>query len=289
MRVLRFQNPHMSGPDVSDWQAFLKAQRFLAGAVDGDFGLKTDQATRTYQSGAGLTADGVAGKKTMTQAAADGYQSTTGANVPGLDANSDCTGLASDIAAAGIQFAARYYSDIAVKAMTLAEAEALSAAGIKVVAVFQNSNNSIEKFSTAIGFRQAAKALELAASVGQPELSAIYFAVDFDPEESEVLGAIADYFKAVKAAFEAAPTTFSIGVYGSGLTCRIIRDSGFAEYTWLSQSVGFKEYDTFRPFADIVQLFPSRDLVPGLNIDDDIAQDADYGAFRLPRVREATT
>ena len=50
---------------------------------------------------------------------------------------------------------------------------------------------------------------------------------------------------------------------------------------WLSQSTGFREYRAFLPQADVIQAAPSRKLLPKLNIDDDIAQSAEFGAFQV--------
>ena len=79
-----------------------------------------------------------------------------------------------------------------------------------------------------------------------------------------------------------APTRYRIGVYGSGLTCRILRDDGLAHLTWLSGSEGFREFTRFRPEANILQVLPERKICGGtLEIDDDVAQTADIGAFRV--------
>jgi hypothetical protein len=72
-----------------------------------------------------------------------------------------------------------------------------------------------------------------------------------------------------------------VGVYGSGLACRTIRDAGLAAYTWLSGSAGFRESESFRPQANLVQIAPSRTICGGrLPIDDDVAQTESFGAFR---------
>ena len=277
----------MAGPDVSDWQTFLKSQGLFQSTVDGAFGPKSVQATQAYQQKSGLTADGVVGPATMAKALSDGYRSTTGANIAGLDTNTDCSSFIGGIPAEGMQFVVRYYSDFNSKVLTVAEAQKLSAAGIKIVAVFENSNNSAGLFSSTTGNSQAAKALELAAAIGQPAGTAIYFAVDYDASPADVAGPISDYFKAIKAALDAAPTQYVVGVYGSGLTCRVIRDAGLAKFTWLTGSTGFREYSSFRPQADMVQLSPQRKLFAGLNIDDDIAQRAEFGAFSVAQAAAA--
>ncbi|GEM_PF-7121806 len=89
-----------------------------------------------------------------------------------------------------------------------------------------------------------------------------------------------EYFQAVHDALSASP--FQVGVYGSGLTRRLVRDTGFANFTWLSQSTGFREYRAFLPQTDVIQAAPSRDLAKKLNFDDDVARSTAFGAFQLP-------
>jgi len=210
----------------------------------------------------------------------DGLRSTGEPLQAGMDANVNCAALAPKIAAAGLRFVARYYSSSSSKALTATEAQALSAAGLSIVTVFQDFNNSLKYFSAMIGTKQARKALAMATAIGQPAGSAIYFASDFDPSPADVRGPVMEYFHAVHD--ELSASAYKMGVYGSGLTCRLIRDAGFAKWTWLAQSTGFREYKAFMPQADLVQAAPARDLIPKrLNIDDDIAQSADFGAFQV--------
>ena len=288
MRPLKLQTTAMTGPDVSDWQIFLKSKGLLQGIADGEFGPKSDAATRAWQNSAGLSPDGVVGADTIAKATADGYQSTTGANLAGMDANINCLPFAGQLSASGIQFVARYYSDNPRKTLTPSEADELSRQGIDVVTVFEDSNNSSNLFSSATGQSHASKAIQIAASIGQPGGTAIYFAVDFDPSAGDLEGPISDYFKAVNDVIAGAQTQYVVGVYGSGLTCRLIRDAGLAKFTWLTCSTGFTEYLAFRRQADIVQLAPERVLLSGLTIDDDIAQSNEFGAFRIAQARTAT-
>jgi peptidoglycan hydrolase-like protein with peptidoglycan-binding domain len=289
MRVLQLQTPNMTGPDVSDWQMFLQNQNVFSGNADGVFGPMTDTGTRAYQTKAGLTVDGMVGVNTLAQALIDGYQSTTGANIGGMDTVTDCTTFVGQMSAQGMKFAARYYSDDPSKALSLTEAQALSSGGLAIVAVFENLNNDANQFSTAIGQAQAATALQLAATIGQPRGTAIYFAVDYDATSADGQGPITDYFKAIKTAFAAAATQYEIGVYGSGMTCGVIHDAGLAKFTWIAGSMGYAEYATFRKQADIVQLAPERTLVAGLDIDDDIGQSAAFGAFTVAQAARAVS
>jgi peptidoglycan hydrolase-like protein with peptidoglycan-binding domain len=277
MRTLKLQTPPMSGSDVTRWQRFLTSRGAYSGAIDGVYGPAGEEATREYQTARGLGADGVVGLRTYGQAARDGLAGAS----PGMDASADCAPFAASLVAAGMRFVARYYSRFAAKAMTRAEALALSRAGLQVAAVYQDLNDDIRYFSPVLGRESAFRALEQAAAVGQPAGSAIYFAADFDPTPAQLGGPMMDHFREVARAFAAAPTRYAVGVYGSGLACRTIRDAGLAAYTWLSGSAGFRESESFRPQANLVQIAPSRTICGGrLPIDDDVAQTESFGAFR---------
>jgi hypothetical protein len=250
--------------------------------IDGIFGPITSRATKEYQESKYLDPDGVVGPVTLFQAVGDGFQSSTRPFENGMDASVNCASYASCIAAAGLRFVVRYYSLSTSKTMNAAEAAALSAAGLKLAVVYQDKQNTIASFSTAKGKTNAQKALELASAIGQPGGSAIYFAVDFDPDSTQVRGPISEYFQAVSDVFGAASVHYKVGVYGSGLTCRVLRDACLAQFAWLSGSTGFRESAVFRPRAHLIQSAPSRRICSGrLDIDDDIAQVEDYGAFQI--------
>ena len=280
MRQLRMENPAIRGTDVMDWQTFLIGEGLLTDDADGIFGPNTAKASRAYQAKVGIGPDGVVGAFTLARALEDGLTSAVEPLTAGMDAMVNCAPFASEIVAKGIKFVVRYYSKFAKKSLTPAEALALSGAGLQLMTVYQDSNDKLELFTADIGTKQANNALVNAAAAGQPGGSAIYFAVDFDPAAVDVRGPVMEYFHAVHDVLASSP--YSVGVYGSGVTCRLIRDAGFAKFTWLSQSTGFREYRVFLPQADVVQAAPSRDLIPKkLNIDDDIAQSSDFGAFQV--------
>lgn len=290
MRNLKLEVPRMKGPDVEDWQRFLAGLGIENGDSSGEFGTGTAAATRTYQASKGLGADGVVGLRTYCQAVRDGMTSSTRVLSAGMDANLNCTKFAQCITADHMKFVVRYYSAGAnSKNLTRPEALALSAAGLKLAVVYQDAQNKIESFSADEGKRAAKRALALAATIRQPEGSAIYFAADFDPTPDEVRGPITDYFHAVSQTFAAAQANFAIGVYGSGLTCRVMRDASLAKFAWLSASSGFRESNNFRPRAHLLQAAPEREGQDGtrticggkLLIDDDIAQTAEFGAFQV--------
>jgi len=277
MRTLQLMTPNLSGADSAFWQQFLAGRGVLNSRVDGVFGPATDQATRAYQTARSMDGHGIVDAATLAQAAADGF---SGLGTPGMDASVNCAPFAAQLAGTGIQFVVRYYSKFSSKAVTRAEALALSQAGLNMAVVYQDVQDAISFFSADLGRQNATAALAQAAAIGQPAGSAIYFAADFDPTPEEINGPLKDHFRAVNEVFAASPTQYSVGVYGSGLMCGLMRNAGLVKYTWLSQSTGFQEWTSFRPDANLVQSAPSRSLLK-ISIDDDTAQTADFGQFQV--------
>src|SRR5689334_1801526 len=69
--LFSLKKPNMKGPGIRAIQQQLKAQGFLAGAVDGVYGQDTAAAVKAFQAAHGLEADGVVGPQTR-QALAQG-------------------------------------------------------------------------------------------------------------------------------------------------------------------------------------------------------------------------
>jgi hypothetical protein len=169
----------------------------------------------------------------------------------GLDIQVDCTSKIDCLTSEGFEFVGRYYNtNNPSKNLRLTEAQALSAAGITIVVVWENGfPTKTSYFSKAKGASDATAALKMASeSIGQPAGSAIYFAVDYDATAADVSGPISLYFQGVKSVFDAAGKQYAIGVYGSGATCKALLDAGLVTFAWLSQSTGFRGSKTFTAF-----------------------------------------
>lgn len=155
----------------------------------------------------------------------------------GIDSYSNVSSIVNTIKNNGYSFVARYYSDVAnSKRVTAAEIAAISGAGLKRVVIYQNKHNSYEKFSSTIADHDAADAISQAKAVGQNG-GAIYFAVDFDASASQVNGNIKSYFQTLKTPI--ARAGYTLGVYGSSLTCKTLKEAGIVTYTWLAMSSGW--------------------------------------------------
>ena len=61
------------GTDVKRWQTFLVGQNHLHSDVDGDFGVKTETATKAFQRAQGLGSDGIVGGMTLGAALMLGF------------------------------------------------------------------------------------------------------------------------------------------------------------------------------------------------------------------------
>jgi hypothetical protein len=131
----------------------------------------------------------------------------------------------------GFEFVCRYVVPSGWKRLTRQEAEAVSAAGLQIVSVYETTA------SRALGGRRAGlldgvTAAEAARSLGQPKGSRIYFAVDFDAAPDQ-LKTVVDY---IRAASEVTPD-YRTGVYGSAAVVEAVMSaqacSGFWQtYAW---------------------------------------------------------
>ncbi len=75
MQVLRLGS---TGLQVRRWQVFLVGQGHDPGGLDGEFGPKTERATKAFQKAAGLDQDGVVGNATLGAAGLRDFELTTG-------------------------------------------------------------------------------------------------------------------------------------------------------------------------------------------------------------------
>src|SRR5437660_814658 len=190
----------------------------------------------------------------------------------GLDVEVDCSPQIDCLTSEGFEFVGRYYNtNRPSKNLTLTEAQALSAAGITIVVVWENGfPTKASYFSNAKGISDATGALKMASEIGQPEGSAIYFAVDYDASAADVSGPVSQYFQGVKGVFDAADQQYAIGVYGSGATCQSLLNAGVVSFAWLCQSTGFLGSKTFTAFN--IKQGPETEIC-GMDADRDEAPD----------------
>ncbi|MBB3918397.1 TIGR02594 family protein [Rhizobium fabae] len=151
---------------------------------------------------------------------------------------------ANALKAAGVETVIRYYNHsnstrLPQKRIERAEYDDILEAGLSLAVVFQQrggAGGNIGDLDAESGVRDSDRALALAETNGQPENSAIYFAVDHDYYKAADLASIKAYFGAVSSALRG---KYRVGVYGSGTVGRAVRDAGFVDFIWLAAATGW--------------------------------------------------
>lgn len=137
------------------------------------------------------------------------------------------------LAQAGYSFAGRYLVPTAYawKRLTRTEAEVITAAGMKIISVFETAVNRPQGGASA-GRADGSAAFKQARLVGQPEGSAIYFAVDYDAQPSDY-----DRIEAYLRAAAVQIPGYRIGVYGSYAVIEEMAARGACDHFW--QTLGW--------------------------------------------------
>ncbi len=151
----------------------------------------------------------------------------------------------------GVSIIGRYYGygseTVGGKRLRAEEIELIDRSNFALVVIFESAGDRPQKLKDweARGRNDAIEARNLAERLGQPPvMSAIYFGVDessggsssnpFDAEIKAYFGEIVD----VMGFTGTGARHFSIGVYGSRATCRILKEADLVDYCWLSHGPG---------------------------------------------------
>lgn len=173
----------------------------------------------------------------------------------GISTNRRCEASATCLLESGVQFVFRYHSRTTSqpeKRLHPKEAAELARAGVSIAAVYQDRARQAADFGAQRGVADAISALNYAGQVGQPAGSAVYFAVDTDFSAAEINAVVVPYFTSIERIFrEAGGGTpyLRVGVYGSGLTCRLIGSLPFVSHRWLAEATGWRESRTYQDWS----------------------------------------
>jgi hypothetical protein len=131
------------------------------------------------------------------------------------------------------------------------------------------------------GLHDAQIALAQAKSVGQPEGSAIYFALEHLPNgyAAQHVPKIKDY---VHGLMQGLGGHYKLGVYSDGVVCAAVLDAGLCDFTWLSASRGFpgsRDFYASKRWSIAQDPHVDQDW-DGLSIDVNEANGG-FGAFQL--------
>ncbi|HEO8419408.1 TPA: DUF1906 domain-containing protein [Yersinia enterocolitica] len=163
--------------------------------------------------------------------------------------------MARDLKGAGFEYAARYLGK-SWKSFDKKEAEIIRKAGIKLISIFQKSANKLSYFTEKQGSMDGKDAEKWAKAVGQPEGTAIYFAVDCDMTGKQ-MSTIQSYFLAVKKQLP----SYKVGIYGSYAVMYAMKN--YADYFWQTYAWSRGEV---APFIHMYQ-HENNIIIEGVNID----------------------
>lgn len=163
--------------------------------------------------------------------------------------------MAKDLKGAGFEYAARYLGE-SWKSFDKKEAETIQRAGIKLISIFQKSANKLSYFTEKQGSVDGKDAEKWAKAVGQPEGTAIYFAVDCDISGKQ-MSTIQSYFLAVKKQLP----SYKVGIYGSYAVMYAMKN--YADYFWQTYAWSRGEV---APFIHMYQ-HENNIIIEGVNID----------------------
>lgn len=202
-----------------------------------------------------------------------------------IDCAVDVTRQIPALKAAGITAIIRYddrFPSGDWKQIHLPEARAIRNADLQLGIVYEGAGDQVGAFSEQSGYLDAVYSRKMAKDRGQPDGSAIYFAVDFDAAAPQIRNNIVPYFNGVERAFsENNPfPKLTPGVYGSGLVCRTLAGLGLVKLKWITCSRGFAgsaEYIA-AGLQDLWQVQCEKNLV-GLDVDYNEAHQPNWGAF----------
>lgn len=201
-----------------------------------------------------------------------------------IDTAWNTTAHLSQLKDAGVSTIIRYYNHsnsqiLPQKRLELAEAEAIRRSGIGRAVVFQQRQNAAVDFTASKGRAACGRAVSLAANIGQPSGSAIYFAVDNDFVSAQNLLAVRHFFKAIRDEMQEQQSRYRVGGYGSGKVLQNLLDHRLIDLCWLAQSIGWSGYQAFKTSGRWNLLQERSTRVAGLDCDTNAAAAGGFGEF----------
>ena len=197
-----------------------------------------------------------------------------------IDTSSNCLGHLDQLKSEGVECIGRYYASQAWKRITQTEARAISAAGMQLFMVFEDSG--APALTVDRGRNDAQLAMGQARHIGQPQGSAIYFALENLPHgySPADIPHIQLYFEGVRRVLAG---TYKVGCYSNGSTLAALLDAKLIDYAWVSASTSFHGTKDFLAGKrwHLAQRKVDLDWA-GVSADTNDVNIEDFGAFQLP-------
>lgn len=126
------------------------------------------------------------------------------------------------------------------KNLSPGELQILAEHNLRVFPIFQDGGAALTYFGNYQGQLDAKDAIIAARKLHIPNDTIIYFAVDYDFTEKQVLERVIPHFEGIKAVFDASLSKYRIGIYGSRNTCTIVCNNNLAVSSFVSDmSTGY--------------------------------------------------
>ncbi len=218
---------------------------YVNGIGDGNFGTTVSTAlVKQFQNKYALSMTGVLNLTTWLSIFISSGDTTRSAKA------CDCATILDSAKAQtlynnGYRYVGRYLSGKiasgASKALSKEELQIAFNAGLRVFPIQQASANKVSYFTETQAVTDVNSAYDYATNLGIPRDTVIYFAVDCDPQDTEITSNIIPYFKKVYETMKNSKNSkYKIGIYGTRNVCSRVSDKGYAVRSFVSDmSTGF--------------------------------------------------
>lgn len=123
------------------------------------------------------------------------------------------------------------------KQMTQEEIDLAFKAGLKIYPIYQTNGGEVSYFNANKGSSDAVEGIRAALKFGFKEGTIIYFAVDYDTQDSEISDRILPYFENIKSVFnndKINKRNYRVGVYGTRNVCNRVGENGYSISSFIS-------------------------------------------------------
>lgn len=210
--------------------------------INSTFDSNSDTIAKSFQSQMGISVDGQIGPTSWQYLFGHQFYPVYGCDTATTLDASKIQALAN----LGMTFVGRYLPDSNYP-INAAEKECILSKNFSIVSIWESgSPTSASYFSSSRGTSDARQAIAGAKSIGQPNGTPIYFAVDYDASESDINGNIENYITAIFAEFNRQNNPYKVGLYGSGA---VLEHFGSRiSYTMLTCSRGWRGTTAYSRF-----------------------------------------
>ena len=172
------------------------------------------------------------------------------------------------------------------KNLTILEIKILARNGLRIFPIYQDGGASPDYFCNEQGIKDAEKAIEAAKNLHIPDNTIIYFAVDYDYTQDQVISKVIPHFQGIKSVFDASSVAnYRIGIYGARNTCTLVSEEGLAVSSFVSDmstgysgNLGYPLPDNWA-FDQILEYTVQASDGTKFAVDKDVASGRDTGFF----------